>query len=171
MIEKMIRARSKGVKLRTCQLFSTLVFSSNTKWAAGRRQMMRKSTSHSLSRSVFTWFIASNFCYSIILIQLLLNRKCSIFLTRSVQWEDEQFVNENPQLPPTYLDDLKIKATSVVVLYDDRTNRIVSFDVEPGFDHQWGYGRQRFMASSKLSGKLSLEPWKSSNLEVKWLIS
>merc|ERR1712019_182447 len=77
------------------------------------------------------------------------------------KWEDEQFVNENPQLPPTYLDDLKIKATSVVVLYDDRTNRIVSFDVEPGFDHQWGYGRQRFMAKDKLSKKCEVARYRA----------
>ena len=60
----------------------------------------------------------------------------------------KQFVNENPQLPPTYLDVLTIAANSIVVLYDDRTNRIVSFDVECP-------DNKRFMASSKLSGKLS----------------
>ena len=68
-----------------------------------------------------------------------------------LQWEDDQFIKENPDKKATFLDELKIKATSVVVLYDDRTNRIVSFDVEPGFEHQWGYGRQRFMAKDKLS--------------------
>merc|ERR1712048_697430 len=45
--------------------------------------------------------------------------------------------------------------------YDDRTNRIVSFDVEPGFDHQWGYGRQRFMASSKLSEKCKVARYRA----------
>ena len=72
------------------------------------------------------------------------------------QWEDEQFIKENADKPPTFLDDLKIKATSVVVLYDDRTNHIISFDVEPGFELQWGYGRQRFMAKDKLSSMFTL---------------
>ena len=51
------------------------------------------------------------------------------------------------------MDEIRIKATSIVILYDDRTSRIVSFDVEPGFEHQWGYGRQRFMAKKTLSGE------------------
>ena len=53
------------------------------------------------------------------------------------------------------MDGLKIKATSIVILFDDTTNKIVSFDVEPGFEHQWGYGRQRFMAKNTLSGNTS----------------
>ena len=62
-------------------------------------------------------------------------------------------MSENKTLPVDYLEGLKIKATSIVILYDDRTSRIVSFDVEPGFEHQWGYGRQRFMAKKTLSGE------------------
>lgn len=69
------------------------------------------------------------------------------------------YIDENKDAIPdieSKLDNIRIKATSIVILYDDRTSRIVSFDVEPGFEHQWGYGRQRFMAKKTLSGE-SLE--------------
>jgi len=49
------------------------------------------------------------------------------------------------------MEELRIKATSIVVLWDEETHTIVNFDVEPGFEHQWGYGRQRFLKQSTLS--------------------
>ena len=73
-----------------------------------------------------------------------------------LQWQDELYIDENKATDPdieSKLDNTKIKATSIVILYDDRTSRIVSFDVEPGFEHQWGYGRHRFMAKKTLSGE------------------
>ena len=70
------------------------------------------------------------------------------------------------------MDEIRIKATSIVILYDDRTSRIVSFDVEPGFEHQWGYGRQRFMAKKTLSGE-SYErcPFKGFNKHNTWFLT
>jgi len=78
------------------------------------------------------------------------------FFSFTFKWQDELFIDENKDTDPdveSKLDNIRIKATSIVILYDDRTSRIVSFDVEPGFEHQWGYGRQRFMAKKTLSEK------------------
>jgi len=78
------------------------------------------------------------------------------FFSFTFKWQDEMYIDENKDAIPdieSKLDNIRIKATSIVILYDDRTSRIVSFDVEPGFEHQWGYGRQRFMAKKTLSEK------------------
>merc|ERR1712130_234967 len=60
------------------------------------------------------------------------------------RWDEENYDDRD------VMDELRIKATSIVVLIDDETSTIVNFDVEPGFEHQWGYGRQRFLKQSTL---------------------
>ena len=67
------------------------------------------------------------------------------------QWDEENYDDRD------VLDELRIKATSIVILYDEVTSTIVNFDVEPGFEHQWGYGRQRFLLQSTLRGKKILK--------------
>ena len=117
-----------------------LVYWNNIRWEDGKQQLTKKSTSHSHSR-----YTSQGQQYNIV--------------TPLLQWDDQLFINENkdkktPEAELDFLDGLKIKATSIVILFDDTTNKIVSFDVEPGFEHQWGYGRQRFMAKKTLSGKV-----------------
>merc|ERR1712151_566571 len=78
------------------------------------------------------------------------------FFSFTFKWQDELYIDENKDSNPdveSELDNIRIKSNFDVILYDDRTSRIVSFDVEPGFEHQWGYGRQRFMAKKTLSEK------------------
>merc|ERR1712110_401691 len=48
------------------------------------------------------------------------------------RWDEENYTARD------VLDELRIKATSIVVLWDEETSTIVNFDVEPGFEHQWG---------------------------------
>jgi len=62
------------------------------------------------------------------------------------KWDDEKYGNRD------FLDTCKLKCTSIVVLYDDQ-NTIVTFDVEPGYLHQWGYGRQEFISQGWLQDR------------------
>merc|ERR1712176_1486988 len=67
------------------------------------------------------------------------------FFSFTFRWDEENYE------PHNVMEELRIKATSIVVLWDEETHTIVNFDVEPGFEHQWGYGRQRFLKQSTLS--------------------
>merc|ERR1712176_310936 len=67
------------------------------------------------------------------------------FFSFTFRWDEENYE------PHNVMEELRIKAASIVVLWDEDTHTIVNFDVEPGFEHQWGYGRQRFLKQSTLS--------------------
>lgn len=73
------------------------------------------------------------------------DQKKDDYFSFTFRWDEENAKGQEDDLEA-----LRIKATSIVILYDEATNSIVNFDVEPGFEHQWGYGRQRFLQQSVL---------------------
>ena len=110
----------------TFQSCLSLAFWRVTRWAAGKSPKNRKRTTSFHSLSGYAAYSAR-------------------FPLSRVKWDEENAKGQEDDLEA-----LRIKATSIVILYDEATNSIVNFDVEPGFEHQWGYGRQRFLQQSVL---------------------